>query len=241
MTRDEKIAEARRMRAEGEILRVIGDRFGVSPQTILRWTDDEFAERSRAVCRANKLKYRGVCVDCGTHTIGDAPGHAPERCVPCNGAHTRKLTRAWILDSFAEWHAIFGKPPVVAEWQPAMARYLGRQDCLDRHAATGRPWPSETSVQAHFGSWNEGVAAAGLTPTPRGFYRDESSRKAILRAAHGTEARRARLADLYAQGLTYREMAERMGVSPQCICSHLYKMRADGWDLPYRRTDLVAA
>ena len=73
MTRDEKIAEARRMRADGAFLRVIADRFCVSESTILRWTDDEYAERERAACRVNKLNYRGVCVDCGTATVGDSP------------------------------------------------------------------------------------------------------------------------------------------------------------------------
>lgn len=231
---DSRHDEARRMRADGMTLRAVAERFGVATSTIMRWTDDAYADRARALCRANKLRYRGACVDCGTATIGDSPGHAPERCVPCSRAHGRLLTRAWILDSFAQWFALFGQVPVAAEWSPAAARTTGRDDYLDRRESTGQPWPNPSTVIDHFGSWQKGIAAAGFTPTPPGNYRDEASRQAVMRSAAGTAERRAEIAALYREGLTYREIGAVMGVSTQTIGCHISRMRAEGWDLPSR-------
>lgn len=125
------------MRADGEVLRVIAARFGVAKSTLVRWTDEEYAEYERALCRANKLRYRGECVDCGKPTSGDAPGNAAARCMTCNGAHQR--------------------------------------------------------------------------------------------------ARREAIQEMFEAGLSYREMADRIGIGVGTLNSHITKMRAEGWDLPRRK------
>lgn len=129
-------------------------------------------------CRKQTL-YGRPCRDCGKALNGsDGTGpNAPVRCASCHCVHTRKLTRQWVLDSFAEWHAMFGRAPVVAEWTPSMAAQRGRDDYLAQYEATGRPWPTQATVTNHFGSWNAAVAAAGFNPLPPGRYRDESTRR----------------------------------------------------------------
>lgn len=246
MTRDEKIAEARRMRADGSTLREIGERFGVSASTVMRWTDDEHNARQLAASRANKLRYRGECVDCGSPTVGDAPGNAPARCVKCNGAHTREMSRRWILESFAEWHALFGSPPSAQDWNQGLARAGGRLDLIERYEATGRPWPTVSLVQQNFGSWNAGVAAAGFAALAPGDRRGDPEQwranlSAAMRESAGTEARRSLIAALYDEGLTAPEIAAEMGVTPGTVYDHLRKMRRDGWALPYRAPWLARA
>jgi hypothetical protein len=91
--------------------------------------------------------------------------------------HTRAGSRQWILDSFAEWHRLFGVPPAAGDWNPSRARrmtkrpddYFGRT--LARHDSTGRRWPSTTLVANHFGTWNAALSAAGFEPlTPNQYW-----------------------------------------------------------------------
>lgn len=194
-------------------------------------------------CR-KRTCYSRPCPGCGTLMNGSnglAGEHAPTHCSACAAEHRKAQTRQWILDSFREWVERFGRPPVVAEWNPAMARQLGRSDYLEQHAATGRKWPSDSCVADHFGSWNGGVEAAGLTPCRSGNWRDETSRRARLREAAGTAQRRAVIHDLFTQGLTYRQIGERLGIEVPTVQSHVCRMRADGWDLPYRRAPKAGA
>jgi len=120
-------------------------------------------------CRKRTL-YGGTCVDCGAPTNGsDGRGpDAPKRCIPCNAGHLFAEHHKWILASLREWHERFGEPPTAPDWHPSLAIAKGQQWRVDRRATTGRDWPSATSVHAHFGSWNDGVAAAGLTPRTQG-------------------------------------------------------------------------
>lgn len=78
------IATAQTLRASGLSYSKIAARIGVSTQTVYRWLNPEYAERQRAVCRANKERYRGTCESCGAQTSGcNGPGTAAKLCRAC--------------------------------------------------------------------------------------------------------------------------------------------------------------
>jgi hypothetical protein len=164
--REELLPEIRRLRdVEGLMWREIGARLGLSKATAHAYYSDPTGD----VARARKAKKNGRCVDCRAETKASGAAVPPERCRTCNAAHVRAQSRRWILDSFAEWHRIFGVPPTAVEWAPAQARLRMRRgeygsQPLARYESTGRPWPVPSLVADHFGSWNEGLRAAGFEP-----------------------------------------------------------------------------
>ena len=192
MTRDEKIAEARRMRAEGEILRVIGDRFGVSPQTIMRWTDDDLADRDRAAARAQKLLYRGTCVDCGASTNGSAgPGKAGKRCSSCSYRAQHEAatwTPVRLVAEAHRWRDLTGAWPISTDWHSTVGGEAVRSEVrtivLAFREATG-PWPVTVTVTWKFGSWAAFMDACGGEAVGMGRPRDadRAARLARLRQA----------------------------------------------------------
>ena len=164
----------------------------------------------------------------------------------CLAAHARKLTREWIIASIHEWVQWFGGPPTAVDWNQHMARANGRQDLIDRYEATGRRWPGVHVVQDNYGSWNEAIEAAGYEPCPLGQRRDPDAWRASLskaqRVRNRTEERRARIAAMYLAGVPIAQIGEVMGgVGESTIAYHVHKMRAEGWDLPYRFAGRVAA
>ncbi len=230
MKTPERLALARELREDGLTFREIGELLGVATQTVDTWLKDPDGN----ISRARKDSYRGTCVGCGVATDGSyGPGKAPERCVQCHGAHSRALSRRWILDSFREWHNLFGEPPAATCWNPfVIAEGPVRQRALDRRESTGRPWPGPTLVINNFGSWNAGVAEAGFTPTPVGAYRDESKRRRGVTAERA--ARRERIATMWLAGLSGREIARRTDVATKYVYKEVGLLRKDGRALPLR-------
>jgi hypothetical protein len=167
MTRREQLyPEIQRLReVEGLMWREIAERLDIALPT----AHEYYSDPDGVGVRARKAKTDGACVDCGARTVSDG-GRAPERCRTHSDAHTRAVSRKWILDSFAEWHRIFGVPPTASEWNPASCRLRTRQPgdgparALARYEFTGRPWPAPSLICRHFGTWNDAVRAAGFEP-----------------------------------------------------------------------------
>jgi hypothetical protein len=159
--RAELYEQVRRLRdEEGLLWREIGERLGLNFRTVQGAYSDPTGENDRA----RKRKQYGACVDCGT-PVSYSTGGTAERCRLCAATHVREMTKAWILDSFREWANLFGAPPSAADWNPGQCRnhpYLAWKAA--RYEDTGRPWPPPSSVRNIFGSWNEGLKAAGFTP-----------------------------------------------------------------------------
>jgi DNA-binding NarL/FixJ family response regulator len=80
---------ARELRAEGLLLREIGERMGVSLKTVHSWLSDPGGRR----LRARKESYRGSCIDCGAPTYG-GDGAPHDRCQGCNTLHAAERQRA---------------------------------------------------------------------------------------------------------------------------------------------------
>jgi hypothetical protein len=194
------------LRAEGLTWREIGERVGLALSTVADYGTDPDGSRARA----RKAKQAGGCADCGAST-SYGTGRPSERCMPCHGAHTREQSRRWILDSFKEWNDLFGVPPTSPDWNPALARAKGMDHKAQRHAQTGRPWPTASLVQDIFGSWNAGRAAAGFDTFTPGRYGRDGEDPAVV----------AQTVTLYRSGLCLREVGERMGVHAQTVRQRL--------------------
>lgn len=136
--------------------------------------DPGTSNRKRVWCseRCRKLTlYSRKCPDCGkTINTDGSVTRVSERCVQCNAEHVKAMTRIYIMESFREWHEMFGVPPTAIDWHMAMARNIMdrapnyARKVINRHESTGRSWPSATTVISHFGSWSAGLRAAGFEP-----------------------------------------------------------------------------
>ena len=188
MTREEKIAEARRMRAEGHKLREIRECFGVGCETALRWTDDAYAERARAACRQAKERYRGICEKCGGPTNGsNGPGPAAKVCRSC-----LEWPEGKVIEAMQRWAREYGRAPTSTEW------------C---HARNGYP-TSHVSVIGRVG-WSELLVRAGLTP--RRDWRPETQARVVAMFKEGRSCRE--IADEFGWTSTaVRQRLERAGL-----------------------------
>lgn len=65
---DDRLAEARRLSAEGRTTREIAKALGVTQNTVLRWINPEFNKRQLAAQRMRRARDRGICSKCGGPT-----------------------------------------------------------------------------------------------------------------------------------------------------------------------------
>jgi predicted transcriptional regulator len=81
---------ARAMRASGHSQATTARFLGVSPNTVRRWTDPEYAARQLRLSRNAKRRRTGRCVECGaeTHYNGGKGISVSERCVACGTDQT---------------------------------------------------------------------------------------------------------------------------------------------------------
>lgn len=149
---DPRHADARRLRAEGWLLREIAEHFGIAIVTARAWVVPGEAERLRAAQRERRKRYQGCCEECGAPTDGSGGrAAAPKRCLRCYAGSVR-----W--DSDAVVHAI-----------RRLADRLGRAPTAAEINAAGRAdYPRVGTVQKVFGSWAAALAAAGLEPRGQG-------------------------------------------------------------------------
>lgn len=167
---------ARELSRAGLGYKRIAARLGIPASTIFRWLHPDYAERQLKGDRARKTRYRGVCVDCGGSTDGsNGRAHAPRRCDSCNRAwrgtdEARGLYQLWprerVIAAIQAYADEFGEPPAICDWSPTHCAYLGDLARLRRarQRISDGEWPWFTIVVNRFGSWNAGIAAAGLKP-----------------------------------------------------------------------------
>lgn len=163
MTRAEKSARAIEMRGRGMTAREIAAELGISRG----YASQLCADPDGAKNAARRDRYRGTCLDCGKPTDGsNGRTGAPTYCRRCAPAHHRgKWSQEKIVAAIQRWAALYGAPPSVLDWNPALARLKGASDLdmIERRWASG-DWPYVSSVRSHCGSWNAAIAAAGFTP-----------------------------------------------------------------------------
>lgn len=161
-SRAELVPLVKRLREEeGLTYQAIADRLGIS----VSHAGAIYKDPEGLKDKERKARYRAPCVDCGALTNPGAPVEEPV-CRDCTDARHRRRSRAWITSSLHEWMEMHdGEVPVGNDWNPASARYKPSGVWrAERHDRTGRPWPSVSLVQKHFGSWNAMLAAHGIRP-----------------------------------------------------------------------------
>ncbi len=245
MTRREELYPviARLRDQEGLMWREIGARLGLSRSIVQEYYADPTGEK----VRARKDRYRGSCVDCGAPTDGSAgPGKAPRRCIQCAaivaGAERKIWDRDTIIAAIQWWAEEHGEPPGSADFNETQARTAlhdeARARRTERYKAKGAI-PCHTTVYREFGSWNAALEAAGFRPRqPDGGGGNGQRQRSVATG----RAKREHAARLYMEGLTYAEIAERVGYTyPQEVGYALKRLRDEGHDLPYRNRRAVAA
>lgn len=114
--------------------------------------------------RARKRSYGRPCLDCGAITDGsNGRDKAPLRCDACTRAFLKVWTPEAIIGAIRLYAHRYGAPPTAADWNPSMARRIGRDDWADRFNSDA-DYPLTFTVQRVFGSWSAGIQAAGYTP-----------------------------------------------------------------------------
>jgi hypothetical protein len=97
-----------------------------------------------------------------------------------------RLTASEIIDAIQRWHAQYGEPPSMADWDPYRARQIGQEWRIERYR--DGDWPSAKSVRNHFGRLSEAVAQAGLVPRRQGQHRAQPEHaldeRVLLHLAH---------------------------------------------------------
>jgi hypothetical protein len=115
-----------------------------------------------------------------------------------------------VLDAIRDWAAEFGEQPRCSEWSPSHARRAGARIGLVREWERQYPrWPSLSTVSHYFGSWSNGVEAAGF----------RSRQQRPTESALGDRVALARR--LTKVGRTNREIADLLGVSPRTVRDYL--------------------
>ena len=114
-----------------------------------------------------------------------------------------------IVEALEDWVRVTGDPPRLYEWVPSSARALGLYNAHCRMWEREHPrWPSATTVTKHFGSWSDGLAAAGIIVPSR--------------RPPGTLAERVQGARrLAAQGMRQAEIAALLEVTPSTVSTYL--------------------
>lgn len=156
--------EAADLRAAGLPAREIAEALGISRS----YAAELIADPSGTKAKQRKQRYAQPCVDCGEPTSGGEGRREEPRCVPCAAARAGLENMIWtperVIAAIQEWVALYGDPPAIPDWSPYHARALHDEERARRWERADGRWPWYTVVFNRFGSWNEGLRAAGFEP-----------------------------------------------------------------------------
>lgn len=139
---------------------------GYSKSYVYGLLSDPFHEAAYA----RRSRAHGTCVDCGGPTKNGGALRTPKRCQDCAKAHATAHAK-WSADNITaairDWVERYGEPPKAREWAVTGGRVSDpERAAVIRERWNDRAWPHTSEVQRRFGSWNAGLAAAGV-PTRR--------------------------------------------------------------------------
>jgi predicted Zn-ribbon and HTH transcriptional regulator len=102
------------------------------------------------------------CMDCGKEMARNS--NKSLRCRNCNIIHQRKIRKFWneetIIAAIQKFKERYGRWPVATDFNPGMADRLGKPEIRKRFENDG-DYPYVNTVRGVFGSWNNGLQAAG--------------------------------------------------------------------------------
>lgn len=91
MTREQKIAEAKRLRGQGATYRATGEALGHPVTTIYNWLNPEYVRRSNVKRGPAKREWEaGTCPQCGGRL---ASADRSDRCIDCKREAVRRQAR----------------------------------------------------------------------------------------------------------------------------------------------------
>lgn len=158
--------EAAELRGAGLLEREIAEALGVSRSYANELLRDPDGSRAKQ----RKRRYDSTCVDCGAPTSGCEGRRAEPRCQQCatwrSAAGRRKWPAELLIARMHEWERIYGEAPAMPDWNPVKAREMNDEARAQRWEDAAGHWPWFTIVVQRFGSWNEGLLAAGFEPRP---------------------------------------------------------------------------
>lgn len=154
VTRAERLEEIRRLLREGWSQRQVARSLGLSYSTVREYLSDPDGSKQRQ----RRERYGAPCQRCGARTNG-SNGYAKQatHCLPCQNEllHERRYwTRERIVAGLRKFAADHGRQPSATDLNAAGVAEHG--------------YPPVTIVQREFGSWSNGIAAAGFEALSRG-------------------------------------------------------------------------
>jgi len=113
-----------------------------------------------------------------------------------------------VLSALRAWEREQGSPPRAYEWNPSTARHAGLLGPAPSRWEREWPrWPSQATVARYFGSFGEGLLAAGFS----------GRRRPALPLPERVEAARR----MSAEGLDLREIADLLELHPRTVREYL--------------------
>jgi Homing endonuclease associated repeat len=149
--RRKRVAEARRLRAQGLLQREIQEKMRLSRSAVSDLLTDPWREKAQA----RRARYGGTCQRCGAPTDGSAGPSTPPptlcgKCALDEQHERRHWTKERILEAVHRYAEENGRQPSSQEWLGTAGK--------DRP-----PWaPPTPTVIREFGSWSACMNAAGF-------------------------------------------------------------------------------
>lgn len=186
---------------------------GIASATFYQRLTDPTDEKNRA----RKARSNGICVDCGGATNNGGGVLPPKRCRTCSIKHQTKWTRENIIAAIRVWAEEHGSPPTSVQWNTGITPRNGDYS-----------YPGTPTIQNMFGSWAEGIRAAGFKParqTPTGHGPGTADLAETLR--------------LFEAGWTRQRLAERYGITPQAVTHRLRRARGEPMAAPLTAIEII--
>jgi len=210
----ERVAE---LRGLGWTQQRIGDELGLGRSWVSELLNDPDGEKARA----RKDTYRGECVKCGAPTSGcHGPDSAPDTCWRCH-EQAQIWTPERIIGAIQEWASIYEAPPRATDWLKSVEGSQGRG------IVNARRYPSVATVMARFGSWAEGIEAAGYErpligkhKRPQGTGGSQMARTYIVLEQNGAGPKEIARVEAYSPELAIEKTAQQPGKYIAVLATH---------------------